>query len=50
LVKSLIELHGGSVVIESRPNAGTTISCHLPAAPPPAVAAQGAALTASSPV
>jgi signal transduction histidine kinase len=30
LVKSLIELHGGSVAIESEPNAGTTIICRLP--------------------
>src|SRR5207248_2092260 len=34
LVKSLIELHGGSVSIESRPSAGTTSRCHLPAAQP----------------
>ena len=50
LVKSLIELHGGSVKIESRPSAGTTISCHLPAAIPPAAAAQHATLTTGSPV
>ncbi|TMK12768.1 MAG: ATP-binding protein, partial [Alphaproteobacteria bacterium] len=50
LVKSLIELHGGSVLIESRPSAGTTISCHLPAAPPPAAAAERAALATGSPV
>jgi len=31
LVKSLIELHGGSVAIESEPGAGTTILCRLPA-------------------
>jgi signal transduction histidine kinase/PAS domain-containing protein len=32
LVKSLIELHGGSVAIESAPGAGTTILCRLPGA------------------
>ena len=30
LVKSLIELHGGSVSIESTPGSGTTILCRLP--------------------
>ncbi len=30
LVKSLIELHGGSVSIESAPGSGTTILCRLP--------------------
>jgi signal transduction histidine kinase len=32
LVKSLIELHGGSVSIQSTPGSGTTILCRLPAA------------------
>jgi signal transduction histidine kinase len=31
LVKNLIELHGGSVAIESEPGSGTTIVCRLPA-------------------
>jgi signal transduction histidine kinase len=31
LVKSLIELHGGTVAIESAPGRGTTILCRLPA-------------------
>jgi len=31
LVKSLIELHGGSVAIASEPGSGTTIRCRLPA-------------------
>jgi signal transduction histidine kinase len=31
LVKSLIELHGGSVDIDSEPGTGTTILCRLPA-------------------
>jgi signal transduction histidine kinase len=32
LVKSLIELHGGMVSIDSEPGRGTTIECRLPAA------------------
>ena len=51
LVKSLVELHGGTVSIESTPKAGTTISCHLPIRPAaPSEEAQGAALAAGSPV
>jgi signal transduction histidine kinase len=30
LVKNLIELHGGTVTIESLPRRGTTVRCHLP--------------------
>jgi hypothetical protein len=30
LVKSLIELHGGWVALESEPNHGATFTCHLP--------------------
>jgi len=33
LVKSLIELHGGTVTIQSNPGQGTTVRCRLPAAP-----------------
>jgi signal transduction histidine kinase/PAS domain-containing protein len=40
LVKSLIELHGGSVAIESMPGSGTTILCRLPASGHPAAAEQ----------
>jgi signal transduction histidine kinase len=32
LVKSLIELHGGTVVIESASGQGTRITCRLPVA------------------
>jgi len=34
LVKSLIELHGGAVVIESASGQGTRITCRLPVAQP----------------
>jgi signal transduction histidine kinase len=30
LTKHLVELHGGSMLIESKPNVGTTITCVLP--------------------
>ena len=30
LVKSLVELHGGTVTIESSPENGTVVRCHLP--------------------
>jgi signal transduction histidine kinase len=36
LVKSLIELHGGRVTIESSPDKGTTVRCHLPTGHRPA--------------
>jgi signal transduction histidine kinase len=50
LVKSLIELHGGSVSIESKPTAGTTILCHLPAAQSQAGGEKRPALTTGSPI
>ena len=31
MVKSFIELHGGTVTIKSSPNRGTTVTCYLPA-------------------
>ncbi len=34
LVKSFVELHGGSVDIESTPNQGTTVVCRIPVAGP----------------
>ena len=39
LVKSLIELHGGTVTIESSPEQGTTVRCHLPTNHIPSAAA-----------
>ncbi|MCC7049019.1 MAG: PAS-domain containing protein [Alphaproteobacteria bacterium] len=54
LVKSLIELHGGSVAIDSARGAGTTVVCHLPAkallraTPASASAAPGAGGPAAS--
>jgi signal transduction histidine kinase len=35
LVKSFVELHGGSVALESHPDAGTRIVCRMPADPAP---------------
>jgi signal transduction histidine kinase len=37
LVKSFIELHGGTVEMESRPGSGTTVTCYLNIAPATAV-------------
>lgn len=34
MVKSLVELHGGKVEIESEPGLGTTVTCLLPVEPP----------------
>ncbi|MEQ8826448.1 MAG: ATP-binding protein, partial [Parvibaculum sp.] len=36
LVRSFVELHGGWVTLESAPDVGTRVTCHLPvrAAPP----------------
>ena len=33
-MKSFVELHGGSVDIESMPNEGTTVVCRIPIAGP----------------
>ena len=30
LVRSFVELHGGWVTLESAPDVGTTVTCHLP--------------------
>jgi signal transduction histidine kinase len=50
LVKSLIELHHGWVQLESAPDSGTRVICHLPieqpAEPAPDVAAEGASSSA----
>ncbi|MCZ6455417.1 MAG: ATP-binding protein [Alphaproteobacteria bacterium] len=39
LVKSLIELHGGDVQLESSPHEGTSVFCRLPTEPQEAIAA-----------
>jgi len=33
LVKSFVELHGGTVRIDTGPNAGTTVTCFFPLRP-----------------
>jgi signal transduction histidine kinase len=43
LVKSLIELHGGTVDLESAPDAGTRVTCRLPATAASASASEPAA-------
>lgn len=43
LVKSFVELHGGSVDIESKPNHGTTVLCRIPLAGPAEATEDGAA-------
>jgi signal transduction histidine kinase len=35
LVKSLVELHGGTVTMTSNPDHGTVVRCHLPVGPTP---------------
>ena len=34
LVRSFIELHGGTVTLRSAPNEGTTVTCRIPVEPP----------------
>ena len=33
ICRTVIRKHGGLIAIESRPNLGTTVTCHLPAVP-----------------
>jgi signal transduction histidine kinase len=40
LVKSLVELHGGTVTMQSIPEQGTTVYCHLPTDHTPAPSAE----------
>jgi signal transduction histidine kinase len=42
LVKSLIELHGGWVGLDSKPGQGTRVVCHVPLEPPPPAPAEEA--------
>jgi signal transduction histidine kinase len=37
LVKSLIELHGGAVMLASTPGQGTTVTCRIPVKGPESV-------------
>jgi signal transduction histidine kinase len=37
LVKSFIELHGGTVEMDSRPGTGTTVTCYLNVLPAAAI-------------
>jgi signal transduction histidine kinase len=51
LVKRIVEAHGGRVAVSSKPNAGTTFTLTLPAAPPhsrPSTVASGASVAAHS--
>ena len=43
LVKSLVELHGGDVQLESSADEGTSVFCHLPMEPQEQVAAVASA-------
>ena len=36
LVKAFVEMHGGTVTVESQPGRGTTFHVHIPKLPPPA--------------
>jgi signal transduction histidine kinase len=36
LVKKLVELHSGTVELQSTPGEGTQVTCHVPIAGPPA--------------
>ncbi len=49
LVKSLIELHNGWVELDSAPNSGTRVTCHLPVKQPEEVALGPAAAAAQLP-
>lgn len=48
LVRSFIELHGGWVTLESAPDVGTRVTCHLPARAAPAQAPAATAAMAGA--
>jgi signal transduction histidine kinase len=49
IVKTLVEMHGGEVWLESEVNRGTTFFVRLPLVPPPSVAGDGLAILAAAP-
>lgn len=49
MVKSFIELHGGKVILDSRPDVGTTVTCLVPEHPPLTSAEEFAFLNSTNP-